>query len=141
MTFRVPLKVRLGDIDQAGVVFYPNFFHYVNTAVEEFFSHEIGVDYPTLVMKHRIGLPTVHLESDFKSPMRFGDSFEVKMTIESVGRSSITFGYEIHIDGRDVVAVRGKKVTACLDLDTFQKKEIPQWLRMKLVACQEKNSR
>jgi 4-hydroxybenzoyl-CoA thioesterase len=138
MTFRVPFKVRLGDIDQAGIVFYPNFFHYVNTAVEEFFSHEIGVDYPTLVMKHRIGLPTVHLESDFKSPMRFGDSFEVEMAIESVGKSSITFGYAIYINGRDTVAVQGKKVTACLDLDTFQKKDIPQWLHTKLVACQQK---
>jgi 4-hydroxybenzoyl-CoA thioesterase len=138
MTFRVPLKVRLSDIDQAGVVFYPNFFHYVNIALEEFFSHEIGVDYPTLVIEHRIGLPTVHLESDFKHPMRFGDSFEVEMTVESVGKSSITFGYAVHIKGRDLVAVQGKKVMVCLDLDTFQKKEIPKWLRMKLVACQQR---
>lgn len=138
MTFRVPLKVRLRDIDQAGIVFYPNFFQYVNIAIEEFFSREIGVDYPTLVIDHRIGLPTVHLESDFKHPMRFGDSFEVEMIVESVGRSSITFAYAIRIRGNELVAVQGKKVTACLDLDTFEKKEIPEWLRMKLIACQEK---
>ena len=137
MTFRVPLKVRLSDIDQAGIVFYPNFFRYVNIALEEFFSRKIGVDYPTLVIKHRIGLPTVHLESDFKHPMRFGDSFEVEMNVESVGNSSITFAYAIHIGGKETVAVRGKKVTACLDLDTFEKKEIPEWLRVKLIACQE----
>ena len=136
MTFRVPLKVRLSDIDQAGIVFYPNFFQYVNIAIEEFFSREIGVDYPTLVIEHRIGLPTVHLESDFKHPMRFGDTFEVEMNIESVGKSSITFAYAIHISGKKLVAVRGKKVTVCLDLDTFEKKEIPEWLRMKLIASQ-----
>lgn len=137
MTFRVPMKVRLGDIDQAGIVFYPNFFHYVNFAMEEFFSREIGVDYPTLVIEHRIGLPTVHLETDFKHPMRFGDNFEVEMSVESVGKSSITFAYTIHISGNESAAVRGKKVTACLDLDTFEKKEIPEWLRTKLIACQE----
>jgi 4-hydroxybenzoyl-CoA thioesterase len=137
MTFRIPLKVQLSDIDQAGIVFYPNFFRYVNIALEEFFSREIGVDYPTLVVEHRIGLPVVHLESDFKHPMRFGDRFEMEMNVESVGRSSITFGYAIHISGRDAVAVRGKKVTVCLDLDTLRKKEIPEWLRTRLVACQQ----
>lgn len=137
MTFRVPLKVRLSDIDQAGIVFYPNFFKYVNIALEEFFSRQIGVDYPTLVIEHRIGLPTVHLASDFKQPMRFGDNFEVEMEVESVGKSSITFAYSIRISGKETVAVRGKKVTVCLDLDTFKKKEIPEWLREKLLACQQ----
>lgn len=135
MTFRVPLKVRLSDIDQAGIVFYPNFFKYVNIALEEFFSCEIGVDYPTMVIEHRIGLPTVHLTSDFKHPIRFGDNFEVEVKVESVGKSSITFAYAIRISGNETVAVRGKKVAVCLDLDTFKKKEIPEWLRTKLSAC------
>jgi 4-hydroxybenzoyl-CoA thioesterase len=137
MTFRVPLKVGLRDTDQAGVVFYPNFFKYVNIALEEFFSREIGVDYPTLVIEHRIGLPTVHLTSDFKYPMRFGDRFEVEMNVEKVGTSSITFAYAIRIRGKETAAVRGKKVTVCLDLDTFKKKEIPEWLRAKLLTCQQ----
>jgi len=137
MTFRVPLKVRLSDIDQAGIVYYPNYFQYVNIALEEFFSREIGVDYPTLVIEHRIGLPTVHLESDFRYPMRFGDRFEVEMGVASVGKTSITFAYAIRIAGKETVAVQGKKVTVCLNLDTFRKREIPEWLRRKLTASQK----
>lgn len=135
MIFRVPLKVRLGDVDQAGIVVYPNCFRYVNTALEEFFGSEIGVDYPTLVIEHRIGLPTVHLESDFKHPIRFADSFEVELRVVEVGKTSITVAYAIRVIGKEGYAVLGSKVMVCLDLDTFNKRELPDWLRMKLTAC------
>ncbi len=139
MAFRIPLKVRLSDIDQAGIVFYPNFYKYLNIALEEFFSSVLGVDFPTLVLEHRIGLPLIHLETDFKHAIRFGDNFEVEMAVESVGRTSIVFSYAIRVEGKEEVAVKGKKVTVCLDLDSFKKKEIPQWLRLKLLASREQN--
>jgi 4-hydroxybenzoyl-CoA thioesterase len=136
MTFRVPLKVRFNDIDHAGIVYYPNFFKYVNTAMEDFFGQRIGVDYPTLVLEHRIGLPTVHLETDFRQPLRFGERFEVEMDVEAVGKTSITFAWAIRPNGEEKIAVCGKKVMVCMDLNTFSKKEIPEWLRSKLLACQ-----
>jgi 4-hydroxybenzoyl-CoA thioesterase len=137
MVFRVPLKVRFSDIDHAGIVYYPNFFEYVNTAIEEFFSRNIGIDYPTMVLEYRIGLPTVHLETDFKRPLRFGEAFEVEIAVESVGKTSITFIYAIYTAKDREMAIRGKKVMACMDLNTFKKKKIPDWLRLKLTSCQE----
>lgn len=134
MTFRVPLRVRFSDIDHAGIVYYPNFFQYVNTALEEFFGRIIGVDYPTLVLDHRIGLPTVHLETDFLHPLRFGEAFEVEMDVDAIGKTSIAFAYAIRVRGEEKIAVRGKKVMVCMDLDTFKKKEFPDWLRLKLLS-------
>lgn len=135
--FHIPLKVRLSDVDHAGIVYYPNIFLYLNAVLEEFFSRRVRVDYPTLVLEHRIGLPTVHLETDFKHPIRFGDKFEVEMAVETVGKTSIVFDYAIRNMGTGEVAVRGKKVTVCLDLDRFKKREIPQWLREKLLATKQ----
>ena len=65
MPFRSLLKIRFGDIDHAGIVYYPRFLHYFHVALEEFFGQELGIDYPLLINEHRIGLPTVHLETDF----------------------------------------------------------------------------
>jgi 4-hydroxybenzoyl-CoA thioesterase len=134
---RIPLKVHLSDVDHAGIVYYPNIFQYLNVALEEFFGRQVGVDYPTLVLEHRIGLPTVHLETDFRHPMRFGDKFDVEIAVEKVGKTSIVFAYAIRNAGTEEVAVKGRKVTVCLDLDQFKKTHIPQWLREKLTVLQE----
>jgi 4-hydroxybenzoyl-CoA thioesterase len=46
-------------------------------ALEEFFGQELEIDYPVLIDEHHLGLPTVHLETDFSRPLRYGDSIEV----------------------------------------------------------------
>ncbi len=51
MAFRSLLKVRFGDIDHAGIVYYPRFLHYFHVALEEFFGSRVGVDYSTLIIE------------------------------------------------------------------------------------------
>ena len=70
MAFRSQLTVRFGDIDHAGIVYYPRFLHYFHVALEEFFPAMLELEYPTLIDKHRIGLPTVHLEGIVYRPKR-----------------------------------------------------------------------
>ena len=136
--FRAKLKVRFGDIDQAGIVYYPRFLHYFHVALEEFFSDEIGIDYPSLVLRHRIGLPTVHLETDFKRSLRYGDNFEIEIRVLSAGKTSITFGYTVYLEDQQEVLTAGHNITVCLDMVTFQKRELPGWLREKIENYQKK---
>jgi 4-hydroxybenzoyl-CoA thioesterase len=35
MAFRSQLKIRFGDIDHAGIVYYPRFLHYFHVALED----------------------------------------------------------------------------------------------------------
>jgi 4-hydroxybenzoyl-CoA thioesterase len=132
MAFRSLLKIRFGDIDHAGIVYYPRFLHYFHVALEEFFGQELGVDYPILIDEHRLGLPTVHLETDFRRPMRYGDRFDVEVEVLTVGRTSITFGYRVFKRGEKEPLVEGHNVTVCLDMDSFKKRDIPDWLRQRL---------
>jgi len=129
MAFRSKLKIRFGDIDRAGIVYYPRFMHYFHVALEEFFAGELGVEYHTVVDDHRIGLPTVHLESDFSRPFSYGDNMEVEVRVLKLGRTSITFGYRVFKEGEEDPRIVGHNVTVCLDMDNFQKMELPAWLR------------
>ena len=45
MAFRSQLKIRFGDIDRAGIVYYPRFMHYFHVALEEFFASELEIQY------------------------------------------------------------------------------------------------
>ena len=49
MAFRSQLKIRFGDIDRAGIVYYPRFMHYFHVALEEFFASELGIGYHVVV--------------------------------------------------------------------------------------------
>ena len=132
MAFRSQLKIRFGDIDHAGIVYYPRFLHYFHVALEEFFGQELEIDYPVLIDEHRIGLPTVHLETDWSRPLRYGDTIEVEVSVSKIGKTSITFGYRVFKQAEDNPWVVGRNVVVCLNMNTFQKKDIPDWLRHKL---------
>jgi 4-hydroxybenzoyl-CoA thioesterase len=132
MAFRSQLKIRFGDIDRAGIVYYPRFMHYFHVALEEFFAGELGIEYHDMVETHRIGLPTVHLEADFSRPFSYGDNMAVEVSVLKVGRSSITFGYRAFKQGESDPRNTGHNVTVCLDMDSFKKMEIPDWFRQLL---------
>ena len=137
MAFRSNLKIRFGDIDRAGIVYYPRFMHYFHVAKEEFFISELNIQYHEFIEKHRIGLPTVHLETDFSKPFRYGDDIEVEVTVQKFGKSSITFGYRVFKKGGSRPHIIGHNVTVCINMDTFKKIEIPDWLRQRLEKCRE----
>ena len=133
MAFRARIKVCFSDIDYAGIVYYPRFVHYFHLAMEEFFGARLGMDYPKVLIEHRIGFPTVHLESDFAKPLNYGEELDVEVTVQKVGRTSITWGYRVFrtTDPEEPI-VTGCNVTVTVNLDTFEKQEIPEWLRERL---------
>lgn len=128
MTFRSRQTVRFGDVDPAGIVYYPRYLHFCHVAMEEFFAGALGVPYPKLVAEERLGFPAVHLEVDFRRPLRFGDEIEIETAIEKVGASSLTFRFSFYRSGEDEPASVARVVTVCLDLDSFEKRPVPAWV-------------
>ena len=142
MPFQKPIKICFGDIDNAGIVYYPRLIHYFHLAMEEFFSSEIGVDYAEVLHKRNVSLPTVHLEADFRRRLRYGDEINMEVRIIKIGQSSITWGYRGYrrVVERELV-VEGENVTVCVSAETFLKKEIPKWLRKALTDYMERYNR
>lgn len=136
MVFRARIRVRFGDIDYAGIVYYPRFLHYFHVALEEFFEAEVGIDYPAILNRHRLGFPTVHLETDFRRSLRYGDLIDVEIRVLRIGRTSITWGYKGY-NGKDL-AVEGRNVTVGMNMDTFEKIETPEWLIESLEAYRQR---
>lgn len=63
MSFSTRIKIRFGDTDPAGLVYYPNIFPYFHIPMEEFFSTQCGVGYDQLLAAERIGFPTVNIQT------------------------------------------------------------------------------
>lgn len=128
MSFRTSIKVRFGDVDHAGIVYYPRFYIYFHEAFEDFFN-AAGQAYHAMLDQRRIGFPTVHVETDFKAPLRYGDSLDVELTVARLSQRSAVFRFEgqRHRDGEPCVTAL--ITTACVDLDRFAAQIIPDDLR------------
>jgi 4-hydroxybenzoyl-CoA thioesterase len=90
---------------------------------------ELPGGYSELVMKRRVGLPTVHLEVDFTAPLRFGDVARIELGVTRIGRSSCTLQTNIsrNRDGTKVAAVRS--VYVATDLSALRAIGIPDDMR------------
>jgi len=139
MPFRTPIKVCFADIDNAGIVYYPRFMHYFHLAMEEFFAAEIGINYADVLHKRDLSLPTVHLESDFRRRLRYGDQINMEVRVIHIGKTSITWGYRgYRINAEEEIVVEGENVTVCVKTNTFEKIEVPEWLRKALTNYMER---
>jgi 4-hydroxybenzoyl-CoA thioesterase len=138
MLFRASTKVCFSDIDNAGIVYYPRFMHYFHLAMEEFFANEMGIEYADVLHQHNLSLPTVHLESDFRRRLRYGDRISMEVRVIHIGQSSITWGYRGYRGDNEEMVVEGQNVTVCVKTDTFEKIAVPEWLRHGLTSYMER---
>jgi 4-hydroxybenzoyl-CoA thioesterase len=147
--YRTP--VRFADVDHAGIVYYPRFFHFFHLAFEEFFTSRLGPrGYVALLDVDRVGFPAVSAKCDYRAPLRFGDVMEIEVTVTRLGAKSVTFGYrvwraaEAAPDGEAagaggvsgaaparerLLAAEGQVVSAVVDLEGFRAVAIPGRVR------------
>jgi 4-hydroxybenzoyl-CoA thioesterase len=124
--FRTTILVRFGDLDAAGIAYYPNLVNFLHESFEDFFRGHVGRPYPE-VFREGIGFPTVKVEMEFLSPVRYGDHVDVDVTVEHVGRSSVKIRYEGSVQGRPVFTARNTAVV--VQMATFRSTPIPGWMR------------
>jgi YbgC/YbaW family acyl-CoA thioester hydrolase len=129
MAFTSLLKIRFDDVDGAGIVYYPQFFHLCHKAFEDFFDDAGTLSYPQLINEKRRGFPTVAISSDFSAPLRYGDIAMVKLEIGKIGRSSATFHYEIRRKQDSKLCFSARIVKVFMDLDSASVLPIPEDIR------------
>jgi 4-hydroxybenzoyl-CoA thioesterase len=139
MSFTFSTPVRFADVDHAGIVYYPRFFHLFHLAFEELWRARIGSRaYSELIDRDRVGFPAVRAECDFKAPLRFGDTAEIVLTVSQLSKRSITFRYRVYraADGDATQPVSddrerrlcadGSVVCAVVDLARFVAIPVPE---------------
>ncbi len=90
---------------------------YHNTAPLRFMEEAEAALLGDLGIVHEVYgfMPRVHVRLDYRAPLRFWDEIEVTVRVAELGRSSITYTFEIRADGR--TAADGRVVAAYIDGD------------------------
>ena len=129
MAFTSLIKIRFDDVDGAGIVYYPQFFHLCHKAFEDFFDDAANVSYPQLINEQRRGFPTVSINSEFTAPLRYGDIALVKLFIGKVGRSSANFHYEIRRKKDSKLCFSAQITKVFMNLESNEVLPIPDEMR------------
>jgi 4-hydroxybenzoyl-CoA thioesterase len=129
MPFSTRITVRFGDTDPAGLVYYPNIFHYFHIALEEFFAARCGISYQRLMADERIGFPTVNTQTEFFVPILYGDEVDVEFFVSQIGNSSATFHYSARRASDETLCARATQIHVAMNLDTRRPLPIPEKYR------------
>ena len=129
MAYSVIKKIRFDDVDGAGIVYYPQYFHLCHAAFEDFFDDAAHISYPDLISKKRLGFPTVAVNSDFKATLVYGDIAIIKLSIKKIGKSSVVFGYRIRRKRDSELCFIADVTTVIISLDSMKPVPIPKEYR------------
>jgi 4-hydroxybenzoyl-CoA thioesterase len=105
--FRYVHRVRFDEVDAAGIAYFARFFSWCHDAMASMLGQLEG-GYRGLLAERRLGLPAVHVEADFASPLRFDDEVHITTVVERLGASSAAFLFRLDrtADGARVATIR-----------------------------------
>lgn len=113
--FKVVRLVEFSDTDMAGIVYYANYFRYMETAEHAFFR-SLGFSIWTQQVDPPVGWPRVHASCDFKRPLRFEDEVEVHLLVAEKKPKSLTYAFRLRKLNADppVEVARGLITVVCV---------------------------
>jgi acyl-CoA thioester hydrolase len=126
--FSYSLQVRFRDCDAMG---------HVNNAVYLTYLEEARFAYWRALWGAEMGAPQTpsvilaRAEIDYRRAAKYGERLDIKMSLEKVGRTSITSTYEVVSEAGDLVA-NAKTVLVAYDYATSQPVPISDAVRQRL---------
>ena len=93
--FSWPLRVYYEDTDAQGVVYYANYFKFMERARTEWIR-SLGVEQDELFTRDRRLFVVVSTEAEFRKPARFNDRLCVTAALASRARASFVIAQSIY---------------------------------------------
>lgn len=119
------LRVRFGDTDAAGIVYYANYFRYFEAGRAEL-MRAAGLDYGALTRAADVVLPVVESWCRHRAPAFYDDLLVVDSWIQEIRSATILVGTQVR-RADDVVAEGGVRL-GCMDR-TGRPRRLPDGIR------------
>ena len=126
--FSWPLRVYYEDTDAQGVVYYANYFKFMERARTEWIR-SLGVEQDELLTRQRRLFVVVRTEAEFLKPARFNDSVCVTAALARRARASFVISQSIYRDTIEgELLCTGIVKVAYIDADSSRPVKLPDSL-------------
>ena len=126
--FSFPVRIYWEDTDAGGIVYYANYFKFMERARTEWLR-SLGFEQEPLRLEQNLLFVVVDVEAHFRKPARYGDMLQVTCEVDEASRVSLKFKQEIYrqsVDGE--LLLEGRVRIACLDAVRYRPRPLPQGL-------------
>ena len=124
-SFETKLRVRYGETDQMGFVYYGVYAQYYEVGRVELLR-SLGVSYKEIEAMG-FSLPVVKLNINYKKPAFYDDELTLKTTVKVMPSAKIIFEYEIFNENRDLLNT-GEVVLVFINKDTGKPCFAPEFI-------------
>lgn len=123
--FELPIRVYYEDTDAQGVVYYANYFRFMERARTEWLR-SLGVDMARLQDEDRRIFVVAGVQAKFHAPARLLDDVVVTADLKGLSRVSFEIEQNIYRNSTDGELLISSIVKAAyLDADTMRPKRVP----------------
>ena len=126
---RTTVRVRFGDTDPYGIVYFVSYFRYCHRAIEEFLrASGLKPEETFKNVREGFGLPIVEAWCRFKRPARYGDILQIETRIQELRSKAVIFRFEFYPEtGRELLA-EGTANLVAIDRD-WRAQDLPARLK------------
>jgi len=122
------IKIYYHHTDCGGVVYYANYLDFMEEARTEFLEDR-GI-YVKELLKAGVLFVVAHQEIDYKIPLVYGDTLDIKARLTAASRVKLEFEYDVkNQNGAAVFAA--KTVIVCVGAD-LKPRPMPDEIRVKI---------
>ena len=120
------VRVRFGDTDPYGIVYFVSYFRYCHRAIEEFLkSCGLAPEETFKNVSEGFGLPIVEAWGRFRRPSRYGELLRIETRIQEVRPKAFVFRFEFYPEtGRELLA-EGAATLVAIGAD-WKARELPE---------------
>jgi acyl-CoA thioester hydrolase len=123
--FAWPVRVYYEDTDAQGVVYYANYFRFMERARTEWLR-SLGVDQPKLMYEERRIFVVTETKAEFVVPAKFNDELVVTARLSNLTRATFNIEQNIYLDSLDgTLLCKGSVKAAYLNADTMRPMRVP----------------
>ncbi len=122
------LRVRWAEVDMQKIVFNGHYLTYIDTAIAEYWR-EIGLPYPQgYVERYANDVYLRKATVEYLGSARYDDLLTVCCRVARLGRSSMSFQFEIYREAEDAALVTAELVYVNADPASMQPAPLPKEL-------------
>ena len=131
------LRVRWAEVDMQKIVFNGHYLTYIDTAVAEYWR-EIGLPYPDgYVERYANDLYLRKATVEYLGSARYDDMLEVCCRIAKLGRTSMTWNFEIYREAETSPLITAELVYVNADPKSMKAAPLPEELRTRIVNYEQ----
>ena len=129
LSHKLQIRVRYGETDQMGYVYYGNYAQYFEMGRAEWLR-SLGITYKRMEDKG-IMLPVLNLTVDYKKPAKYDDLLTLKTTLLKKPSVKIEFDFKIYNEKEELLT-KGYTSLVFIDMKKNRPTRVPDYILEKV---------